>query len=72
MAKYEREKASFYNIHIKTCIKRIKLPEIVDFCLFFIHLTILDLFWTNFGSVLDYLGTKFGLQYQKHEFSDET
>ena len=71
MAKYDCEKASFYNLQAKTCIKRIKLSEIVDFCLFYIHLTILDLFWTNFGSVLDYLWTKFGLQYQVHELSHE-
>ena len=61
MAKYDCEKASFYNLQAKTCIKRIKLSEIVDFCLFYIYLTILHLFWTNFGSVLDYLWTKFGL-----------
>ena len=71
MAKYDCEKASFYNLQAKTCIKRIKLSEIVDFCLFYIHLTILDLFWTNFGSVLDYLWTKFGLQYQVHNLSHE-
>ena len=71
MAKYDCEKASFYNLQAKTCIKRIKLSEIVDFRLFYIHLTILHLFWTNFGSVLDYLWTKFGLQYQVHELSHE-
>ena len=31
------------------------MSEIVDLCLFYIHLTILDLFWTYNGSVLDYL-----------------
>ena len=71
MAKYDCEKASFYNLQAKTCIKRIKLSEIVDFCLFYIHLTILDLFWTNFGSVLDYLWTKFGLQYPINELLHE-
>ena len=60
MAKYDCEKASFYNLQAKTCIKRIKLSEIVDFCLFYIYLTILHLFWTNFGSVLDYLWTNLG------------
>ena len=37
MAKYDCEKASFYNLQAKTCIKRIKLSEIVDFCLFYIR-----------------------------------
>ena len=43
----------------------------MDFCLFYIHLTILDLFWTNFGLLLNYLRTKFGLQYQVHELLHE-
>ncbi len=48
-----------------------KLYEIVDLSLFYIQLNILDLFWTNFGSVLDYLWTKFGLQYQVNELTHE-
>ena len=62
---------SFCNFQVKTCIQRIKLSEIVDLSLFYIHLTILDLFWTNFGSVLDYLWAKLGLQYPIRELSHQ-
>ena len=59
--------SQFLKFHVKFVLRGWNyLKELISGP-FYIHLTILDLFWTNFGSVLDYLWTKFGLQYPINE-----
>ena len=70
MAKYDPVKPVL-KFSCIICTQRMKMSEIADLSLFYIHLTILDLFWTNFGSVLDYLWAKLGLQYPIRELSHQ-